>query len=54
MSAFGADHDPGVLGSSPTLGSLLGGGRCFSFSQILPLPTECDLSLKWMNKIFKK
>lgn len=25
MSAFGADHDPGVLGSSPTLGSLLGG-----------------------------
>ena len=37
--AFGPGHDPGVLGSSPTSGSLR--GACFS-----PLPVSLPVSLR--------
>ena len=43
-SAFGSGHDPGVLGSSPTWGSLH--GACFSLCLCLCL----SLSMSFMNK----
>ena len=48
LSALGLGHDPGVPGSSPTLGSL--GGACFS---LCLCPSPCSVysfSLKWIRK----
>ena len=49
-SAFGSGHDPGVLGSSPSSGSLQGGAAS---------PSACAsaslcVSHEWINKILKK
>ena len=49
-SAFGSVRDPGVLGSSPALGSLW--GACFSLCRCL-CPSLC-VSHEKINKIFKK
>ena len=47
VSAFGPGCDPGVLGSSPALGFLLGGGWSLLLSLPLPLPLlMLALSLK--------
>ena len=47
-SAFGSGHDPSVLGSSPTSGSLLSGDPA-SPSLTASLPT-CDLCLSNKQK----
>ena len=47
MSAFGSDHDAGILGSSPTSGSLLSGESIST-----PPPTHA-LSLFLSNKQIK-
>ena len=56
-SAFCSGHDPEVLGSSPTSGSLLSGVFA-SLSLSLPLPSLMfflsSFCLKWINTIFKK
>ena len=49
VSALGSGHDPRVLGSSPTLGSLLTGGSASLFPSAPP--SACDLSLS--NKYIK-
>ena len=48
VPAFGPGRDPGVLGSSPTSGSLH--GVCFSLCLCLCLSLSLSLSLSLMNK----
>ena len=49
-AAFGSGHDPGVLRWSPTSGFLLSGESASPSAA----PPACALSLKYINKIFRK
>ena len=52
VSAFGSAHDPGILGSSPTSGSLLSGQSASPSASAIP--RACAVSCALSNKILKK
>ena len=52
VSALGSDHDLGVLGLSPELGSLISREPAFPFPSAVPLACALVLSCSLSNKVF--